>query len=100
MQQLDEAEFASPFDLGCPKFISPEPPIYTCPQGSALIGGDVGCALEPQRQQMELFKVEIEQQIELLRLRSFLKLYTKIPASKLASYMEMIRSIFFMLSPM
>ncbi|KAF8563390.1 hypothetical protein P879_07991 [Paragonimus westermani] len=89
LQQLDEAEFASSFDLGCPKFISPEPPIYARPQGSALVGGDTGCALEPQRQQMELFKVEIEQQIELLRLRSFLKLYTNIPASKLASYLEM-----------
>ncbi|VDP95154.1 unnamed protein product [Echinostoma caproni] len=75
----DEAEFVSSFDIGCPKFITPEKPNYG--------------KLEPQRQQMELFKLESSQQIELLRLRSFLKLYTNMPTSKLAAYMNSVSPV-------
>ncbi|CAH8647838.1 unnamed protein product [Dicrocoelium dendriticum] len=85
LQQLDENEFVSSFDLGCPKFITPESPHYT----RSTTGGDAVYALEPQRQQMELFKLEMSHQIELLRLRSFLKLYTNMPVSKLAAYLTM-----------
>ncbi|CAH8595262.1 unnamed protein product [Schistosoma bovis] len=85
LQQLDEAEFASSFDLGCPKFISPETPYYA----KALPISDSISPLEPQRQQTDLFKTEIIQQIELLRLRSYLKLYTNISASKLANFMSL-----------
>lgn len=82
----DEAEFASSFDLGCPKFISPETPYYA----KALPISDSISPLEPQRQQTDLFKTEIIQQIELLRLRSYLKLYTNISASKLANFMSVV----------
>ncbi|CAH8557745.1 unnamed protein product [Schistosoma turkestanicum] len=85
LQQLDEVEFASSFDLGCPKFISPETPYYA----KALPITDAISPLEPQRQQTDLFKTEIVQQIELLRLRSYLKLYTNISSSKLANFMNM-----------
>lgn len=85
LQQLDESEFVSSFDLGCPKFIAPE-----SPHSARLVtGGDAAYTLEPQRQQMELFKLEMSQQIGLLRLRSFLKLYTNMPVSKLAAYLNM-----------
>ncbi|CAL8075395.1 unnamed protein product [Calicophoron daubneyi] len=87
LQQLDEAEFASSFDLGCPKFISPEMPNYAHANGSGGVAESLHC-LEPQRQQIELFKAECSQQIELLRLRSFLKLYTNMPTSKLAVYLD------------
>ncbi|THD26709.1 Eukaryotic translation initiation factor 3 subunit L [Fasciola hepatica] len=82
LQQLDEAEFVSSFDIGCPKFITPEKPNY------AKSGEAATYQLEPQRQQIELFKLESGQQIELLRLRSFLKLYTNMPTSKLAAYLN------------
>ncbi|CAH8569812.1 unnamed protein product [Heterobilharzia americana] len=88
LQQLDETEFASSFDLGCPKFISPETPYYAR-EPTTLSQIDSFISLDPQRQQIDLFKTEISQQIQLLRLRSFLKLYTNIPASKLASFMNM-----------
>ncbi|TPP57966.1 eIF3l [Fasciola gigantica] len=78
----DEAEFVSSFDIGCPKFITPEKPNY------AKAGEAATYQLEPQRQQIELFKLESGQQIELLRLRSFLKLYTNMPTSKLAAYLN------------
>nr|CAH8862898.1 unnamed protein product [Trichobilharzia regenti] len=90
LQQLDETEFASSFDLGCPKFISPETPYYAKPQALSLPSAmDSVSPLDSQRQQIDLFKSEIVQQIELLRLRSFLKLYTNMSASKLASFMNM-----------
>ncbi|CAH8860974.1 unnamed protein product [Trichobilharzia szidati] len=90
LQQLDETEFASSFDLGCPKFISPETPYYAKPQPLSLPSTmDSISPLDSQRQQIDLFKSEIVQQIELLRLRSFLKLYTNMSASKLASFMNM-----------
>lgn len=82
LQQLDQAEFVSSFDLGCPKFISPEMANY-----ARTVTADPGYTLEPQRQQAELFRQDTTQQIELLRLRSFLKLYTNIPVSKLAAYL-------------
>ncbi|KAH8857464.1 Eukaryotic translation initiation factor 3 subunit L [Schistosoma japonicum] len=84
LQQLDETEFASSFDLGCPKFVSPETPYYA----KLSLTMDSISPLEPQRQQIDLFKTEITQQIELLRLRSYLKLYTNISASKLANFMN------------
>nr|CAX74531.1 Eukaryotic translation initiation factor 3 subunit 6-interacting protein [Schistosoma japonicum] len=84
LQQLDETEFASSFDLGCPKFVSPETPYYA----KLSLTMDSISPLEPQRQQIDLFKTEIAQQIELLRLRSYLKLYTNISASKLANFMN------------
>ncbi|VDQ01867.1 unnamed protein product [Trichobilharzia regenti] len=93
MMSFDETEFASSFDLGCPKFISPETPYYAKPQALSLPSAmDSVSPLDSQRQQIDLFKSEIVQQIELLRLRSFLKLYTNMSASKLASFMNMVSS--------
>ncbi|TGZ73468.1 hypothetical protein CRM22_001491 [Opisthorchis felineus] len=88
LQQLDETEFITSFDLGCPKFISPELPSYARLSSSATTALEPAAPLEPQRQQIELFKDEINRQIGLLRLRSFLKLYTNMPTSKLAGYLN------------
>lgn len=68
------------FFNGCPKFLSPvvsENP--TSPFGQS----------GPRGLQLQVFKAEVEQQRLIPTLRSFLKLYTSIPISKLAKFLDM-----------
>jgi len=44
---------------------------------------------EPFQLQMQVFKEEVEQQIQVPTIRSYLKLYTTLPISKLAAFMDM-----------
>lgn len=60
----------------CPKFISP----------SVAIDDD--STRDPMKLQIKIFLNELEQQIKLPTLRSYLKLYTTIGISKLASLLE------------
>ncbi|KAJ8319066.1 hypothetical protein KUTeg_004157, partial [Tegillarca granosa] len=67
MQKGDVDEFQQNFAFACPKFLSPEPFLL----------------------QLKVFLDEVAQQIVLPTIRSYLKLYTTLPLSKLAIFMDM-----------
>ncbi|XP_063446286.1 eukaryotic translation initiation factor 3 subunit L-like [Mytilus trossulus] len=81
MQKGDIEEFTSNFSFACPKFLSPVPPNYDTPS--------VVNHKEPFMLQHKVFIDEVQQQILLPTIRSYLKLYTTLPLSKLAGFMEM-----------
>lgn len=66
--------------FGCPKFLSPVPPNYNNPSPTFH--------MEPFNLQVKLFMEEIKQQKLLPVVRSYLKLYSTIPISKLASFLK------------
>jgi len=80
MAKGDMGEFEEAFRFACPKFLSPVSPNYDLPAGNS--------GKEPYVQQLNVFKDEVEQQIWLPTIRSYLKLYTTMPISKLAAFME------------
>lgn len=67
------------FFSGCPKFLSPVVSENPTPFGTS----------GPRGLQLQVFKAEVEQQRLIPTLRSFLKLYTSIPISKLAKFLDM-----------
>lgn len=80
MNMGDEEAYLETFTHCCPKFVSPIcPPVDTAAAGNAL---------DAQQRQVNLFMGEVKGQILLPSLRSYLKLYTTISISKLASFME------------
>ncbi|KAG1650108.1 Eukaryotic translation initiation factor 3 subunit L [Nymphon striatum] len=80
MQKGDTQEFENAFTFACPKFLSPVPPTY---DGTPAPGTNK----EPFNLQLAVFLEEVQQQINLPTIRSFLKLYTAMPISQLAAYM-------------
>ena len=74
-------EFENCFLFACPKFLSPVPP-------SLENGATPDPNQEPLYIQKTIFLQEVAQQIYLPTVRSFLKLYTTMPISKLAAFME------------
>jgi len=83
MQNGDLKEFESCFLFACPKFLSPVMPTLGL-DGSAAPDP----AQEPLNIQKTIFLQEVAQQIYLPTIRSFLKLYTTMPISKLSAFME------------
>nr|XP_023018741.1 eukaryotic translation initiation factor 3 subunit L [Leptinotarsa decemlineata] len=80
MQYGDLQEFENCFVYACPKFLSPyPPPIDSVP-------GDY--SKEAIQHQVAMFKDEVAQQKTLPTIRSYLKLYTTLPLSKLATFMS------------
>ncbi|KAI5069046.1 hypothetical protein GOP47_0015347 [Adiantum capillus-veneris] len=79
MQRNDEAVFDELFSFACPKFITPSPPNY-----DELVNYNQ----DAYRLQLKLFLSEVRQQQLLSSIRSYLKLYSAIPISKLASFMD------------
>lgn len=79
MQYGDLQEFENSFVYACPKFLSPYPP----PIDS--ISGDY--SKEAIQHQTAVFMDEVAQQKMLPTIRSYLKLYTTLPLSKLATFM-------------
>jgi len=82
MQRGEIAEFEASFTFACPKFLSPVPPTY-----ETLVGDEVH--KEPLRLQLKVFMEEVQQQLMLPTIRSYLKLYTSINLEKMAVFMEM-----------
>ncbi|VDD77762.1 unnamed protein product [Mesocestoides corti] len=79
LQQTNKDEFSMCFDMGCPRFINPD----------ANANERTDYVLDAQRHQGYVFRNELDQHwIELPRLRSFLKLYTSLPVSKLAHFLD------------
>ncbi|XP_067671380.1 eukaryotic translation initiation factor 3 subunit L-like isoform X1 [Haliotis asinina] len=81
LQKGDMAEFEQSFSFACPKFLSPVPPNYD--------GGGSNYHKEPFQLQLTVFQEEVRQQILVPTIRSYLKLYTTLPISKLAVFMDM-----------
>jgi len=67
------------FFSGCPKFFSPVIAENTSPFGNS----------GPRGLQLQVFKTEVDQQRLIPTLRSYLKLYSTLPISKLAKFMDM-----------
>ena len=84
MQRGDLQEFENAFLYGCPKFLNPATTQYDADGNETELP-----RLEPARQQLAVFMEEIHQQIPILTIRSYLKLYTTMSISKLATFLEM-----------
>lgn len=82
MQKGDLQEFEASFQFACPKFLSPVPPNYDVPLSQNY-------HKEPYMQQLKVFLKEAAHQELLPTIRSYLKLYTTLPISKLASFMDL-----------
>lgn len=79
-QGLAEAkEFSDWFSSACPKFVSPVPPNYENIQNVSQ---------EPHNYQLKLFLREVQHQLLIPRIRSYLKLYKTISVTKLASFLD------------
>lgn len=80
MQCGDLDVFRQFFIFASPKFVSPCPPSSDAPVEDYV--------KEPMEHQTQVFMDEVRQQQELPTIRSYLKLYTTLPLSKLASFMD------------
>lgn len=76
----DKDELVNMFHYACPKFLSPVPPNFEGVTDQYL--------MEPYNQQLKVFMDEVQQQLLISDIRSFLKLYTTLPISKLASFIN------------
>lgn len=80
MQDGDVKIFEEVFSFSCPKFVSPtQPPI---------IPPHVNTHLEPTSRQWRVFEDELDIQAKIPGTRRYLKLYTTMPLSKLAGFMD------------
>merc|ERR1712179_657182 len=84
MQANDLAEFEACFTFACPKFLSPVPP--TIEENASDNAGLIH--KEPLKLQLKVFLDEVNQQMILPTIRSYLKLYTSMPLDKLADYLD------------
>ncbi|CAF0786069.1 unnamed protein product [Didymodactylos carnosus] len=73
-------QFRDHFGFACPKFISPSPTIYDQRTDHQWA--------EPFNKQIEVFMEEVQEQIYIPDVRSYLKLYTTLNIDKLAIFME------------
>lgn len=81
MQRGELQEFENSYSFACPKFLSPVPPAYEAPPANYQ--------KEPFMLQLKVFLAEVKQQLLLPTIRSYLKLYTTMPISKLAAFLDM-----------
>jgi len=68
------------FNFSCPKFVSPTQPPIVPPHTNTH--------LEPTARQWRVFEEELDIQAKIPGTRRYLKLYTTMPLSKLAGFME------------
>ncbi|KXS17778.1 eukaryotic translation initiation factor 3 subunit 6 interacting protein-like protein [Gonapodya prolifera JEL478] len=71
--------FEELFNFACPKFISPVPPNYEVV---------LNVQNEPTNHQRKIFLAEVRSQMMVPTIRSYLKLYTSLEVSKLATFLE------------
>ncbi|XP_078692228.1 eukaryotic translation initiation factor 3 subunit L-like [Branchiostoma floridae x Branchiostoma belcheri] len=86
MQKGDMQAFEDSFSFACPKFLSPVAPNYEAPPANYH--------KEAFMAQLKVFIDEVQQQIALPVVRSYLKLYTTMPVSKLAGFLDMTEEEF------
>jgi translation initiation factor 3 subunit L len=82
MSKCDMQEYETSFQFACPKFLSPVSPNYDLPPSQNY-------HKEPYAQQLNVFLKEVSNQQPVPVIRSYLKLYTTLPISKLAAFMDM-----------
>lgn len=82
LQRGDNEELSYMFHFACPKFLSPVPPSFD--------GIIEQYLMEPYQQQLKVFMDEVNQQLLIPDIRSFLKLYTTLPIEKLASFIDKV----------
>ena len=87
LQAGDINEFENQFKFICPKFVSAAPNFES--DGSFI--ESVTPKHEPVKQQTKIFLEEVAQQIPLLTIRSYLKLYKTMSIEKLAGFLDMDR---------
>lgn len=80
MARGELTDFETAFQMGCPKFLFPIVPDYQ---------NTTNFSKEPTALQCRVFMEEVQQQITIPILRGYLKLYTTMPLSKLASFVEL-----------
>lgn len=90
MQRGEIQEFENCFSFACPKFLSPIPP----PFDVAAVVNSPNYHKEPFVAQLKVFLDEVRQQLMLPTIRSYLKLYTTMPISKLAAFLDMKEPVF------
>ncbi|XP_018019147.1 eukaryotic translation initiation factor 3 subunit L [Hyalella azteca] len=81
MTRGDINEFSNCFTYACPKFLSPVPP------AADAVPADYH--KEPLQQQLKVFLDEVQQQMQISVMRSYLKLYTTMPVEKAAAFTGM-----------
>lgn len=81
MQKGELQEFENAFAFASPKFLSPVPPPVEAPPADHR--------REPFQQLAKVFMEEVQQQLTLPTIRSYLRLYTTMPVSKMAAFLEM-----------
>jgi len=82
MQAGELDEFQDCFLFACPKFLPPVPPSLDDMERGGMQAKDA------RNLQLRVFLDEVQQQMLLPVVRSYLKLYTSMPIDKLASYMN------------
>lgn len=85
LQRGDIAEFEAQFKFICPKFVSAVPANFDA-DGNYI--EPTVPKHEPIKQQLKLFMEEVTQQLPLLIIRSYLKLYKTMSIEKLAGFLE------------
>ncbi|KAI0314423.1 RNA polymerase I-associated factor PAF67-domain-containing protein [Amylostereum chailletii] len=78
--------FEELFTYACPKFISANPPPYDDPDALAAYVED--SPTEPAQRHLALFLSDVRAQAAVPTMRSFLKLYTSLDATKLAGFLD------------
>jgi len=84
MQDGDLKTFEEVFSFACPKFVSPTQPLIADP----MITPATNTHLEPTERQWRVFEDELDIQSKIPATRRYLKLYTTMPLSKLAAFMD------------
>lgn len=88
LQRGDVAEFEKQFQFVCPKFVSAVPATFDAD------GNYIESAVpkhEPVKQQLSIFMEEVTQQLPLLVIRTYLKLYQTMSVEKLAGFLDVDR---------
>ena len=81
MTRGDIPEFTGCFTFACPKFLSPIPPSFE--------SAPANYHKDAFQQQLKVFLDEVQQQMQISIMRSYLKLYTTMPVEKMAAFTEM-----------
>lgn len=93
MQRGDYKEFENCFGFACPKFLAPVPPVIPNYENNEINEKQQNLHMEPYMQQLKVFMDEVQQQLTLPIIRSYLKLYTTMPISKLAGFINTTESL-------
>lgn len=80
--------FEELFLYACPKFMNANPPPYDDPAALSLLLAAEALPPDPAHRHLSLFLSDVRAQAPVPTLRSFLKLYTSLDASKLANFLD------------